>query len=173
VVWLKAWLHNCLLEGTIEGEGWTLSSDSDEGSLKEVFKQAADLVKDVPADLRAAAFQRAVDELLGGGRRAPSKRRKKLSGRKRKTTGAGSDEKKEKKKRASRRLGPKAVLEELISEDFFKTPKSLGEALDHIRKSKAYQFRPNELSPALVRLVREKKLTRDRTESGQYEYSVA
>lgn len=157
-----------------------MKSDSDDGGLKEVFKQAADLVKDVPADLRASAFQRAVDELLAGGsKKAPSKRRRKASDGRRKSSGAGyhekasSHEKKERRrKRTSRRLGPKAVLEELISEDYFKTPKSLGEALDHIRRAKAYQFRPNELSPALVRLVREKKLTRDRTESGQYEYRV-
>jgi hypothetical protein len=144
-----------------------LEKGSDKAKLEQAFKEAADVVKDVPADLRPAAFQRAVDELLGTQKR-PARRRSGSS----RARGGRSNSKQKEKKRRTRRLGPKAVLEELISEDFFQTPRALGEALDHIRRSKAYQFRPNELSPALVRLVREKKLKRDRTEDGQYEYSV-
>jgi hypothetical protein len=68
--------------------------------------------------------------------------------------------------------GPKALVEELIDEGFFSEPRSIGDIQDRLRHKKGVQLKPTDLSPALVRLLREDKLDRERNESNQYEYKV-
>jgi hypothetical protein len=74
------------------------------------------------------------------------------------------------RKRSGR--GPKAMIEELISEGFFNEPQAIAGIQDRLRHKKGVQFKPTDLSPALVRLLRQNKLDRERNESNQYEYSV-
>jgi hypothetical protein len=74
------------------------------------------------------------------------------------------------RKRSGR--GPKQLIEELIAEGFFSEPRAMGAIQERLRHKKGAVFKPTDLSPALVRLLRQDKLDRERNESNQYEYSV-
>jgi hypothetical protein len=72
--------------------------------------------------------------------------------------------------RTTRRRGPKTVLGELIDEGFFSQPRTINDAQEQLRHRKGVRFSLQELSPAFVRLLRDRRLDRDRNASGQYEY---
>lgn len=72
---------------------------------------------------------------------------------------------------AARRTGPKAALEVLISEGFFKEPRGIADIRKELRDQKALNFASTDLSPGLTRLLREGKLMRTKTEK-QYVYSA-
>lgn len=125
-----------------------------------------------PADQRAASG--------GGGSRlrrrtgtkkasasppAKATRVKKASGGAKKATSA------KKASGAARRTGPKAVLEALINEGYFSEPRGMGDIRQHIRDQRAISFENSDLSPTLIRLLREGKLKRARVEN-QYVYTA-
>ncbi|HEX3432555.1 MAG TPA: hypothetical protein VHT25_00665 [Solirubrobacteraceae bacterium] len=68
--------------------------------------------------------------------------------------------------------GPKSLVEDLIREDFFTEPKTIGEIQGRLRHKKSVKLKATDLSPALVRLLRENSLDRERNDSKQYEYVV-
>jgi len=72
--------------------------------------------------------------------------------------------------RTSRRRGPKTALGELIDEGYFGEPRTMNEAQQQLRHKKGLRFTLQDLSPSLVRLLREGRLDRDRNASSQYEY---
>jgi hypothetical protein len=67
--------------------------------------------------------------------------------------------------------GPKQAVQELIAAGWFSTPRGLGEIRAELANRMALRFTANDLSPTVIRLLREKKLRRSKAESGQYEYS--
>jgi hypothetical protein len=75
-------------------------------------------------------------------------------------------------KAEARRLSrsPKWAVESLIEAEWFATPRSLGDVRKELESRMAIRFKATDLSPALTRLLREKKLRRTKTEAGQYEY---
>lgn len=77
---------------------------------------------------------------------------------------------KPKKASGSRRVGPKKVLESLISDGYFSKPRQIAEIIEHIQHKKAVRFKATDMSPTLVRLLREEKLERTKNESGSYQY---
>jgi hypothetical protein len=101
----------------------------------------------------------------------PSRRtRRKSSPRRRKKSSTGAAATKT-RATTSRRRGPKAALTELIDEGFFAEPKTIGDAQEQLKHKKGLSFTMQDLSPTLVRLLREGRLDRERSASGQYEYS--
>jgi hypothetical protein len=99
----------------------------------------------------------AVSESNGGGTARPNVRdHKNTSGRK-----------------ASGRPGPKAVLGQLLQAGFFKSPRTIATIQEELQHRRGHTYSVQELSPALVRSVRDQSLTRERNESGQYEYREA
>jgi hypothetical protein len=74
------------------------------------------------------------------------------------------------RKRSGR--GPKAMIEELIGEGFFSEPRTIGVIQERLRSKKGAAFKPGDLSPTLVRLLRQNKLDRERNASNQYEYTL-
>ena len=74
--------------------------------------------------------------------------------------------------RRSGRKGPRTALNELIAEGYFKEPHSLAEIRERLQSKKGLAYKPTDLSPALVRMLREEILDRDRNEAGTYEYRV-
>ncbi len=73
------------------------------------------------------------------------------------------------KKRAGRGDGPVPTLEHFIQEGFFNQKRTIGVVVDHCT-AKARNFKSNELSGPLARLVRNNKLTRTKNTDGQWEY---
>jgi hypothetical protein len=73
-------------------------------------------------------------------------------------------------RRAVGRPGPKAVVQQLIETGFFSEPRGIAAIQENLARTRGHQYKPTDLSPALVRLLREGRLQRDRDESGQYKY---
>lgn len=73
---------------------------------------------------------------------------------------------------AGRKTGPKAVLEALISDGYFSEPRGMADIKHHIRDQKAISFEASDLSPTLIRLLREGKLKRSKAEK-QYVYTAS
>jgi len=72
----------------------------------------------------------------------------------------------------SSRPGPKQILEKLIADKFFDSPRDIAQTIEHIRQRHARTYKATELSPALIRLRREDKLDRTKNDKGVYEYVV-
>lgn len=73
----------------------------------------------------------------------------------------------------SGRPGPKAAVEWLLDQGFFKMPRTIGEIQDQLARKRGHQYKVTDLSPALVRLLRDNRLDRERDDAGQYRYSAA
>jgi hypothetical protein len=89
-----------------------------------------------------------------------------------KTNGNSATPEKEsgKKRGASKGNGPMPTLEQFIQEGFFNQKRTIGTVVDHC-KTKARNFKNNELSGPLGRLVQNNKLSRTKNADGQWEYS--
>ena len=62
------------------------------------------------------------------------------------------------------------MLEGLIGSGFFSDARTIGTVQEHLEKAQGRRYRATDLSPTLVRLLREEKLTREKNAEGQYEY---
>lgn len=71
---------------------------------------------------------------------------------------------------AKGRPGGKATLDTLVADSFFKSPKTIGQIVEHCDTSLAMKYKQSDFSGPLMRLVREKRLTRKKNTDGQYEY---
>jgi hypothetical protein len=116
----------------------------------------------------------------GGGSRGatamPSARpAKSHKSRSRKKASARAKAPKEKSigKRAAGRPGPKAAIEQLLGAGFFSSARTISAIADHLRDQWGHSYSVQELSPALIRSVRDKSLKRSRDKAGQYEYNEA
>lgn len=72
--------------------------------------------------------------------------------------------------RASSRPGARSTLAALVTEGFFKQPRTIGSIVAHSDTHLASKFKQSEFSGTLARYVREKKLTRAKNADGQFEY---
>lgn len=75
-----------------------------------------------------------------------------------------------KPKKNGTRPGPKQFLERLIIDGFFNKHREISSIISHIQGTHAHTYKPTDLSPALIRLLRQNKLERIKSELGQYEY---
>ncbi|MGC2423516.1 MAG: hypothetical protein WA666_04095 [Nitrospirota bacterium] len=85
-------------------------------------------------------------------------------------TSSKSGEAKKKKPSASGRPGPKAMIETLLADDFFKKGKIVSDIVSHCKKTMGYSYTTSELAPAFTRLIRDKKLTREQNAENQFVY---
>ena len=153
----------------------------DNPHLKELFKQAAELARLVPESMQGAAFNKALEILLSelpvpsdkpGGRKTKKRGRSttlEVANRPGRKTSTGRI-KKQKGRSSSSRPGRKAIIEELLSEGFFKSGKISSDIQKYLKNKRGYPYKTNELTPALIRLVREGALERDTNQDGQYVY---
>jgi hypothetical protein len=144
----------------------------DENKLKALFEQASKIAGSVPKTMQEAAFNRALDLLMkeegSESDEQPDEkqtRQPKSEGRKLKPKKVHSASNAQ-----SVRPGPKAVLQELVDGGFFKSPKTIGDIQSHLGKKKGRRYKTTELSPSLLRLIRDTVLDRDENKDGQYEY---
>lgn len=73
-------------------------------------------------------------------------------------------------RRSGGKPGPKAILEELLKEGLFDQPQTIGSLIDHIERKRGHRYKATDFGSTLARLLRERKLDRDRNGEGQYEY---
>lgn len=69
--------------------------------------------------------------------------------------------------------GAHAVISGLFDEGFFKNPQTIRLITNHLSTNKGRHFKSNQISPSLLRLLREEKLTRSKNDENQYEYREA
>ena len=67
--------------------------------------------------------------------------------------------------------GSLATLRELVDDGFFKQRRTIGDIKNHCETKLARNFKSNELSSPLARLVRDKTLQRERNAEKQFEYT--
>ena len=157
----------------------------DAEGLEKVMAQAAAIASKLPNNLQEAAFNRALDEILDahassgrptqrgseGEPRAPAPR----PGRRPRPAPAegtpAPGRKRAGPRAASGRPGPKAAVAQLISAGYFRTPRLISTVQEELRHNRGHKYTVQELSPALVRSLREGRLRRERNKHGQYEYS--
>lgn len=65
------------------------------------------------------------------------------------------------------------MISQLHADGFFKSPQTISAIVKHCGTSKGHHYKANECSPALLRLLRDGKLTRQKNKDGQYEYTQA
>jgi hypothetical protein len=69
--------------------------------------------------------------------------------------------------------GAFAGISQLLDSGFFSSGKTIGDIVAHCKAAKGHHYKANECSPALLRLLRDEKLTREKNDAGQYEYTKA
>lgn len=75
--------------------------------------------------------------------------------------------------RTSGSPGAYTMISQLLSDGFFRSPRTISAIVAHCRTSKGHHYKANECSPSLLRLLRDSKLTRKKNKDGQYEYTQA
>lgn len=75
-----------------------------------------------------------------------------------------------KKVTRGRALGPTARVIALADEGFFKSRRTLSDVLEELKRG-GHLYKITDLSPIVVRLVRDKRLRRAKGESGVWEYA--
>lgn len=78
-----------------------------------------------------------------------------------------------KKARASGSPGGYAMVTQLVDDGFFRKPQTISGITNHCSTSKGHHYKANEISPGLLRLLRDGKLKRQKNKDGQYEYTQA
>jgi len=148
-------------------------------NFEEVKQQLAELADAINKFKSEAVQLKIVDLILKGAKTAiddaddhPPIRQKRPRKDRRSAAVPSSATAVDGKKRAAvkaKGTGPMATLEQFIQEGFFGQKRTLGVVVDHC-KTKARNFKNNELSGPLGRLVRNNKLTRTKNADGQWEY---
>lgn len=138
-----------------------MSSDQDYAALVAKAEKAVAAVKD--PDLKRIAFQKVLDNLLSEGAvsdetPALQKKAQKKTTQKAKSTPSGSS-------------GPKAYVEGLIEEKFFKKPKTISQVKAEL-ENLGHHIPITSLSGPLQRLCQQRRLRRQKlADSGTYAYS--
>ena len=90
---------------------------------------------------------------------------------KRKTTNKVTQkEETTKPRRVATSPGPIALLSQLLAGDFFNSPKTIGDIVEHCKHNFARTIKPSDISGKLARLTRDQTLRRSKNSDGQYEY---
>lgn len=76
-------------------------------------------------------------------------------------------------RRRSGRPGPKAAVADLVHSGFFDKPRGISDVQEELKHKRGHVYTLQELSPALVRSLRDHTVDRKRNELGQYEYFKA
>jgi hypothetical protein len=147
-------------------------------NLEKVKRELAELADVINLFKSEAVQLRIIDLVLGrtedreaeepGEERKPKKRK-----RRKRPAVKGEDKTKDAKKKAIAGTGAFATINQLADTDFFQTPRTINDIIQHCATNLARRFKANELSGKLARMVRNVELTREKNPDGQYEYKKA
>ena len=140
--------------------------------IEELKKQLSEIAEVVNSFQSEAVQVRVVDRLLDGiieSEKVDSEDSEGLDAENRKS---GSNEFKNRQSAPTRKkLGATKVLNQLLSSDFFKTPHSISAIAEYCREKFDSNFKTSELSGILLKLAKENKLKRERSnENNRFEY---
>lgn len=150
--------------------------DVDADELKTLFQKAAELAGELPDNMQAVGFNRALDLLMAAeGSEVGRGRKRRARGRIRKPAKKAAPKKNSEPSQASRRstrTGARTALREIATGDFFKSPKTIVQVQKYLETKRALRFTQSALSPHLTYLVREGLLDREENEDKVYEYKL-
>jgi hypothetical protein len=127
----------------------------------EIVKQAEGAVASIKdADLKGIAFGKIMDTLLGSGGSPKSPRSTRSGGRKKKQPADPAP--------ARKKRGPKRHVEELIEEEFFKTPKTLAAVRAELG-NRGHHIPLTSLSRPMMLLCQDRLLRRQKAKNGKKE----
>jgi hypothetical protein len=129
----------------------------------EIVRQAESAVASIKdGDLKTIAFGKILDTLLGQGGYAKEQTDSPSPGRsaRRKPTSSAAA------KNAKRKGGPKGYLEELIEEEFFKTPKTLASIRAELG-NRGHHIPVTSLSRPMMVLCQDRQLRRQKAKDGK------
>lgn len=148
-------------------------ADIDE--LQRKLKSIAEVVNSFKSE---AVQLRVIEMLIAAVERstAPAEELPKSKGSKRgKSTARASDEASAKRARKSSRAsgapGTYTMVGDLLSKGYFKQARTIGAIATHCGTALGHHYKANEISPALLRYLRDQKLKREKNKDGQYEYT--
>ena len=70
-------------------------------------------------------------------------------------------------------MGPKSAIASLIDEGYFAEPRTLAVIRDYLSSAKGRRIEPKHVATAVLRLLRDGRLSRERGADGEYEYRAA
>jgi hypothetical protein len=76
-------------------------------------------------------------------------------------------------KKTSARPGPTQAIKSLLTDGFFSTPKEIGEMITELKDNYATTYKSTEVSPTLIRMIKNKELNRSKNDGGKYVYKSA
>jgi len=151
--------------------------------LDELQKKLKAIADTVNSFMSESVQLRVVEVLLGqlgvtdsaapGSSEPARARRKRRQPKKAEPSSSKTEKAKRKAARAPGSPGAFATISQLLADGFFKSPKTIGSIVEHCKTSRGQHYKASECSPALLRLLRDKKLKRQKNKEGQYEYSQA
>jgi hypothetical protein len=145
----------------------------------EVIKKQLNELSSVINSFKSEAVQLRIIELIlgvvseeerGAEERTVKNKVKKTKTKRIKKTTASKEGKKKLPPKPSGE-GPVSTLINLYEKDFFKKPRTIGDIVQHCKDNLARQFKPNEFSGKLARMVRDIQLKRVKNQDNQYEYT--
>lgn len=152
-----------------------MNIQDDLGAMRQRLKELADVIN----AFKSEAVQLKVLDLLTAGAvpdTSVSARKTDMTARKRRRPKAAKDKPTPSRPpgqaaaRGGAGRGAFAIVSALITEGFFKTPRTIGDLIEHSGTQKGRHFKANEVSPALLRLLRNGTLNRKKNKDNQYEY---
>lgn len=144
--------------------------------LKEQLKELAAVIN----AFKSETVQLRLIELVFGAARASTMEEfgegaptDRASPSRRKTRQAAAPTRQKGRAQKRRRPGGKVMLDSLLSEGFFKKPKTINDVVDHCKRDHALIYKQPDFSGALGRLTRDYRLKRTKNADKQYEYVEA
>lgn len=107
-----------------------------------------------------------------GRKKAAGERKKRVTAKK-VVSKKGTRNKKATGKKLPGRPGPKAAIGQLLEAGFFRSTRTISQIQEELQHRRGHGYSVQELSPALVRSIRDESLSRERNSKGQYEYGQA
>jgi hypothetical protein len=137
--------------------------------VREILRDAIDVTKELPSELRSVAFGRVLDLLSdsfsaqraeAGASKAPDRVRERP-----KKEALGKPV-----RRSRNGSGPKQATVHAIENGFFDQPQTIETLAQHLKQDLVLTFNSQLLGTALARLVRDGRLGRKQNKEGRYEY---
>lgn len=145
-----------------------MATDTEDAQYSDIAIRAESAVAGVQdPDLKRIAFQKILETMLAGGK--PEGRPEATNSHR---ASSNSDRRAKKDAKTSKpKGGPKAYVEELIADHFFKAPKSIADVRSEL-ENRGHHIPVTSLSGPLQSLCKQKKLRRRKDgETGAFTYS--
>lgn len=101
----------------------------------------------------------------------PPKRQKRKSNVRASKEVKGKAVDKPSRSRVSGGPGTYVMVGDLLGKGYFKQARTIGAIIGHCGSTLGHHYKANEISPVLLRYLRDEKLKRQKNKDGQYEYT--